>query len=1007
MAGGAGVVRTRTIQQSFGGGRMSPDMFSRAEDVRGRQGLAEAKNVRTTTTGGFESRTGFRFCVAAKDSTRRGVVRSFSVSSTESVVIIVNGWDANPSNYGTFRFLVNGSPLLYTPGAFPLYRESSSVTFTNNGTGQIRVNWTTQPFTADGDPVLFTTAFPSDLAAVGLVAGRTYYVRVRATNTFELAETPTGPSMTWLANSAASHTGHAAYEAGDIVQNSTNYFWCRSPSLGVEPGVDPGWQTYWYQLPVTRELEIPHQYLDADLAALDMRSQSANVLTLVHRSYRPYELVRRTGILWAYRPIAFAATVPAPAWAANAVVPNAGQVSNITAAGNIGAPSRLQLTFGSDISQTFRVGDTFYLQGLNPAAAVPDGFYGVAVAGPLVMDVRTVTGEALVTCTGGPYGAGGTARLATPTAVTSNFYRLTSLDQDGRESEAGPSAGAFNILSVPGSYNALNWIAVPGASLYRIYRSENGRYVLIGETSATTFRDADEAADDSFTLPIGDTTIGGTALDYPAAAGNFEGRQLFAGTVNRPQTMWGTRSGTSNDLSYHIPLQPDDRLNVTLKSGKPVTIRHLVPMSQTLVVLTSTEEFRIASPEGVALTADVPTPARSITSVGASERWPVVVGSSLVFESERRGQIRELGFRSDTGWIVGNVSSRCADWFDGYQMADGIAHQQAPIPTLWMVRNDGTLLGFTYVPEEQVGGWHQHTTDGTFESVCVAQEGGEDIVYVVVRRTIGGTALRYVERMAERRFDTIADRRFVDSHLTYDGTNTTSTTLTITGGTTYAAGQTVTLTASAATFAYPATTDVGDRIKWLGLYRVRITATSSTTVATGVIEDSFPGVPAGPSTVWTWGRDTLSGLGHLEGKTVQVVADGAVLAPQVVTGGAITLRTNAGVTTVGYKVHVGLGYTAEAVTMPPAIPVDGLGHGRVGSPSHAVLRLRRSAPFRFGQLGAADAAYNTTSQLDDFTGQSRELAFGSFTEDKQIRMVQTAPLPMAVTGAVVTIAWGD
>ena len=71
MAGGAGVVRTRTIQQSFGGGRMSPDMFSRAEDVRGRQGLAEAKNVRTTTTGGFESRTGFRFCVAAKDSPRK------------------------------------------------------------------------------------------------------------------------------------------------------------------------------------------------------------------------------------------------------------------------------------------------------------------------------------------------------------------------------------------------------------------------------------------------------------------------------------------------------------------------------------------------------------------------------------------------------------------------------------------------------------------------------------------------------------------------------------------------------------------------------------------------------------------------------------------------------------------------------------------------------------------------------------------------------------------------
>jgi hypothetical protein len=984
---------------------MSPDMFSRAEDVRSRQGLAEAKNVRTTTTGGFESRTGFRFCVAAKDSTRRGIVRSFAVSSTESVVIIGNGWDGNPSNYGTFRFLVNGQPLLYTPGAFPLYRESSTVTTALSGF-DVLINWTLQPFTADGDPVTFST---TNELGWGLVPGVTYYVRDRLTNSFKLSATPLGPvlQVTGSALPAGVQTGHAVYQAGDIVQNSTNYFYCRAPSLGIEPGVDPGWQTYWYQLPVTRELEVPHQYLDADLVSLDMRSQSANVLTICHRNYRPHELVRRSAILWAYRPIAFAATVPPPAWSSPAIVPSAGQVSNITAATNPGSPGRLQLSFATDISNTYRIGDTFYLQGLNPAANVADGFYSVAAAGTTTVDVRTVTGEAYVVPAGGPYGAGGTIRLATPTATTSNFYRITSLDADGRESDGGPASGAFNILTTPGSYNTLNWIAVPGASLYRIYRSENGRYVLIGETSATTFKDADEAPDDSFTLPIGDTTLGGTALDYPAAAGNFEGRQLFGGTLNRPQTVWGTRSGTSNDLSYHIPLQPDDRLNVTLKSGKPVTIRHLVPISQTLVVLTSTEEFRIASPDGVALTADVPTPARSITSVGASERWPVVVGSSLVFESERRGQIRELGFRSDTGWIVGNVSSRCSDWFDGYQMADGIAQQQSPIPTLWAVRNDGTLLGFTYVPEEQVGGWHQHTTDGTFESVCVAQEGTEDIVYVVVRRTIGGTQLRYIERMAERRFDTLADRRFVDSHLTYDGRNTTATTLTITGGTTYAAGQTVTLTASAATFAFPATTDVGDRIKWLGLYRVRITATSSTTVATGVIEDSFPGVPAGPSAVWTWGRDTFAGLSHLEGKTVQVVADGVVLAPQTVTGGAITLRNLKGATTVGYKVHVGLAYTAEAVTMPPAIPVDGLGHGRVGSPSHAVLRLRRSAPFRFGQLGADDAAYNTTSQVDDFTGQSRELSFGSFTEDKQIRMVQTEPLPMAVTGAVVTIAWGD
>jgi len=990
-------MRTRTIQQSFGGGRMSPDMFGRAEDVRGRQGLAEAKNCRTTTTGAIESRTGTRFCVAAKDSARQTIVRPFITDSDDGVVLVLNGWDGNPSNYGTIRFLVNGSPLLYVAGTYPLYRESSTVTLTNAGLGEIQVNWTLQPFTADGQPVVFTT---TNTLGFGLVPGQVYYVRNRAANSFQIAATPGGPSLVLGSGlPSGTQTGHAYYQPGDIVQNSTNYFYCREWTPDVEPGIDPGWQTYWYQLPATRELEIPHQYLDADLADLDMRTQTANVLTIVHQNYQPRELIRLGPLVWSFRRLTFGASVPPPAWANPAIVPYAGQVANASGVVLGGTPNRLQIQFASE--HTFRTGDTFYALGFT---GIADGFYSVGAYNATQFDVRTVTGESLVTTLPSALGS---CRLATPTSRVTEFYRITSLDSDGRESDGGPASGATNILTVPGSYNTLTWLPVVGAALYRVYRSENDRYVLIGETSGTTFRDADEKPDFSYTLPLTDSTIGGTALDYPAACGSFEGRQFLGGTINRPQTLWGTRSGTSSDLSYHIPLQPDDRLSLTLKSNRPCTIRHMVGMSQTLVVLTSAEEFRIASPDGVALTADVTPPARSVTTVGSSRRWPVVVGNSLVFEAERRGQIRELGFRSDAGWQVGNVSTRCADWFDGYTMVDGIAHQQAPVPTLWMVRSDGTLLGFTYAPEEQVGGWHQHTTDGAFESVCVVPEGGEDIVYVVVRRTIGGTPLRYIERMAERRAATLSDRRYVDCHLTYDGTNTTATTLTLTGGTTYAAGQTITLTASAATFAFPATTDVGDRIKWLGLYRVRITATSSTTVATGVIEDSFPSAPAGPSTVWTWGRDTLSGLAHLEGKKVQVVADGVVMQAQTVTSGAISIRTKAGATAVGYKIHVGLGYTAEAVTMSPAIPVDGLGHGRTGSVTHAHLRLRGSAPFRVGPLGGQDVTLNATSQADDFTGPSRELVEGTWSLDKQIRMVQTEPLPMSITGAVYTIVWGD
>tara|TARA_R110002110_G_scaffold166969_1_gene367974 strand:- start:144 stop:2288 length:2145 start_codon:yes stop_codon:yes gene_type:complete len=59
---------------------------------------------------------------------------------------------------------------------------------------------------------------------------------------------------------------------------------------------------------------------------------------------------------------------------------------------------------------------------------------------------------------------------------------------------------------------------------------------------------------------------------------------------------------------------------------------------------------------------------------------------------------------------------------------------------------------------------------------------------------------------------------------------------------------------------------------------------------------------------------TVTGLSHLEGKTVQVKADGARRVDASVAGGSITLERDATV------VEVGLPFEASAETMPPAFP---------------------------------------------------------------------------------------
>ena len=97
--------------------------------------------------------------------------------------------------------------------------------------------------------------------------------------------------------------------------------------------------------------------------------------------------------------------------------------------------------------------------------------------------------------------------------------------------------------------------------------------------------------------------------------------------------------------------------------------------------------------------------------------------------------------------------------FDDNDIVD-MALAKSPTPIVWMVNTTGKLIGLTYVPEQAVGAWHQHDTDGLFESVTTVAEGLVDAVYCVVKRTINGNTKRFVERMGTRSFENQRDKFF-------------------------------------------------------------------------------------------------------------------------------------------------------------------------------------------------------------------------------------------------------
>lgn len=151
---------------------------------------------------------------------------------------------------------------------------------------------------------------------------------------------------------------------------------------------------------------------------------------------------------------------------------------------------------------------------------------------------------------------------------------------------------------------------------------------------------------------------------------------------------------------------------------------------------------------------------------------------------------------------------------------------------------------------------------------------------------------------------------------------------------------------------------------------------------------------------------TISGLDHLEGETVDILADGAVHPQRTVDSGAITLARSAS------KVHVGLAFPARVQTLRlEAGAAAGTAQGKRKKIHRLTVRLHNSlglkvgadfttmdeVPFRFGS-DPMDAAPPL------FTGDIEVALPGSWDKDGYICLANDQPLPFTLVaiGAVET-----
>ena len=588
--------------------------------------------------------------------------------------------------------------------------------------------------------------------------------------------------------------------------------------------------------------ELVTPYTEDQLSRLKY-TQDADTMTITHQSHAPANLTRLADDNWSLDDINYESSVPHPV-----ILTNSSTILDTVSSVMIVDDETVRFTIAdaSELHEGFDVEFQIDWSGL------PDTIQGVISGNAYKITSTTSTtfdiGLYNVGLTdNSTYGliaslVGETVGTGTGDSVRDYFYVVTSVNKNGVESLQSPSMSTYQIQPLSSDFGVKMFIIATGTGVerqdvdfFRIYKDSNnsGKYGWVSDSKSlaggATFTDFNIAPDYSDSPPI-ERTVFNDSDNYPAVVNYYQQRQVFANTYSQPQTIYTTRTGYYNSLQISDPLRDDDALTFTIASNRVNEIRHLVSLDA-LIPLTSGGEWMITEGQDQVLTPST-LGARIKSYNGASWVEPAIIDDTAVYVQEKGNRIRDLKYAVADNTYQGNDLSIMAEHlFEDKQIVE-MSYADEPYGILWCVRDDGVLLGMTYNREQNVWGWHQHDTDGLFESITTIGEDDRDAVYVCVNRTIEGVTKRYIERLEKRITNDVNDCFYVDSGLSYDGAPT----------------------------------------------------------------------------------KTFSGLNHLEGQSVVVLADGVVINGLTVESGSITLDDEYSV------VHVGLPYTPRMEMLQIDIP---------------------------------------------------------------------------------------
>ena len=490
---------------------------------------------------------------------------------------------------------------------------------------------------------------------------------------------------------------------------------------------------------------------------------------------------------------------------------------------------------------------------------------------------------------------------------------------------------------------------------------------------------------------------------YPALSTIFQQRQLYAASLEDPISIWGSQTGRFSNFNSSELVLATDAYDFTLDSSGVSPIRHLLPMRGGLLAMTAENIWLLnGGSENRPLT---PTNALAEpqTYTGVSTLQPLRVGSAILYTEGKGYAVRELLYNEFSRVYSGLDRSILASHMFGPGLRiTAWGFQESPYKVVWCIREDGALLAYTTVAEEEVFAWTRCQTRGRFVDLTVIREGDEDRVYLMAERFVGGRWTKFIERMDLRQFRNIEDAWCVDCGLDYPLQYPAGTVTVFAEG--YA-------TISGGSF-------LGCEGKVLRMAGGIWNITSATAeraelqevlAATDWVPESgdaytFP-LPQGSWSL-TLPVSSVGGLHHLEGETVRILADGSVLAPRVVVEGRVELDQPAS------RIIVGLGFTCRAKTLPLIAAGENI-EGKRKRVVAVSMRLNNSRALRVGDSYAT--AYEIPARTTEpwgnpirpMNGIERTPVGSTWDEESFTYFILDDPMPATLLSLVQSVEVGD